>query len=323
MPSFLVDGHRVDSDADLHSELAQAHARRIRPRCLCSNEHPAMVVARLGPTYILKRMPGTGAMHASSCVSHGVLLSKRVRTPSRRPAIQHDPQTGETAIRLDCALGLRRSSVEAAPHAVNAPSARAALSLRDLLFFLWDEAGLTRWHPGFAGKRSWAVVRSHLLGAAVGKTVNGRKLSAILCVPEVFSVQRQPQIEERRRQCWDTASGNRRHRLLIVGEMKRFIARETHSQLLLKHLPDQPLGIASERLQRMQADFKHELSLWVASGDVRMVVIASVELGARPSAVIVECALLPLDANWLPVARTNQQAYRRVQGPSHPMKLVG
>ena len=45
------------------------------------------------------------------------------------------------------------------------------LSLRGLLYFLWHEAELTRWHPGFTGKRTWSVVRSHLLSAARNMTV--------------------------------------------------------------------------------------------------------------------------------------------------------
>ena len=38
-------------------------------------------------------------------------------------------------------------------------SSGTKLSLRGLLHYLWDQGELTRWQPGFAGKRTWSTVR--------------------------------------------------------------------------------------------------------------------------------------------------------------------
>jgi len=64
------------------------------------------------------------------------------------------------------------------------------LTLRSLLHYLWDQAELTHWKPGFVGRRSWTTVRRHLLRAAEYKVVRGHPLLASLYIPETFSVER-------------------------------------------------------------------------------------------------------------------------------------
>jgi hypothetical protein len=79
------------------------------------------------------------------------------------------------------------------------------LSLRGLLHYLWDQAELTRWHPGFAGKRTWGTVRKHLLLAAEDKTARGGSLQSRLYIPELFSVDQRDAINARRTAQWAPA----------------------------------------------------------------------------------------------------------------------
>ena len=61
-----LSGH----DPQLAPALAAAHARRIRPLCLCRNPAAPMYVAQVAGQFIAKRMPGTGAQHDPGCESY-------------------------------------------------------------------------------------------------------------------------------------------------------------------------------------------------------------------------------------------------------------
>ena len=98
------------------------------------------------------------------------------------------------------------------------------LSLRGLLHYLWDQAELTRWHPGFAGKRSWGAVRKHLLLAAENKIARGDSLRSRLFIPEVFSVEHRDAINARRMAQWSQAvavPGKPQQLMLLIAEIGR------------------------------------------------------------------------------------------------------
>ena len=66
--------------------------------------------------------------------------------------------------------------------------------MRGVLHYLWDEAGLNRWTPAMAGKRSWFVVRKYLLQAAENKAAKGSPLGDSLFIPETFQVEHRDEI---------------------------------------------------------------------------------------------------------------------------------
>ena len=71
MSAYLIGSQRLTPrDACFADALAAAHAERHRPLCLCLTEGVAMYVARVGAGFIVKRMPGTGSLHAPDCISY-------------------------------------------------------------------------------------------------------------------------------------------------------------------------------------------------------------------------------------------------------------
>ncbi|MFX8156693.1 DUF1173 family protein, partial [Acinetobacter baumannii] len=68
------------------------------------------------------------------------------------------------------------------------------LTMRGLMHFLMDEAGLTRWTPAMAGRRNWYVVRRELLKAASSKMTKGQPLPTLLHIPESFALDRADEI---------------------------------------------------------------------------------------------------------------------------------
>ena len=202
---YSVDGQKFESDElGLQPVLERAYRNHVRPMCLCSMAPIPVYITCLGGTFVLKRMPCTGGRHAVDCL-HYEPPEESAGTAHIRSAISEDPDTGLTELNVDFSLSRGTSrpvshGIASAVPSVSTP--RPRLSLRGLLQFLWDEAELTRWKPGFAGKRTWAVVRHHLLRAAANKFLKGQPLSKVMFVPESFVIVRPaPSLRRDRRRC--------------------------------------------------------------------------------------------------------------------------
>ena len=123
-------------------------------------------------------------------------------------AITEDPATGKTALKLGFSMtkiGSRFSMPTLGSPGDSVHSDGTKLSLRGLLHYLWDQADLNRWRPGFEGKRNWATVRQRLLNAAENKTARNASLLPRLFIPELFSVDQRDAINTRRIAQWAPA----------------------------------------------------------------------------------------------------------------------
>ena len=238
--------------------LATAHSSRHRPLCLCRPEGLQMYVARIGSGFILKRMPDTGAAHAPDCLSYEPPAGLSGLGELKGSAIVEDPTLGTTALKLGFALtrGNGRSSMPA-NGAVTTVSRATARSSRCAACCTTSgtRPRLTRWQPGFAGRRSWAVIRKHLLQAAEGKVARGRSLQDQLYIPEPFSVERRDDIHARRIAHWSQAAkpGQRgRLLLLLIGEVKEITPARFGYKAVIKHLPDQAFLLDETLYRRWQ-----------------------------------------------------------------------
>ena len=318
-PAYLVNGRRLTTDApEFADAIAAAHAHQLRPRCLCANEDEIngieMYIARLASThkttsegYIVKRMPNTGSHHAPDCPSYEPPADASGLGQVLGSAISEDPATGETTLRLDFPMskiagrstpptrGAKRDSVT---------STGTKLSLRGLLHYLWSQAELTRWQPGFAGKRTWATVRKHLLQAADNKVARGDSLRLRLYVPEVFSVDQREVINARRTAHWSpaiAAPGQPQHLMLLIAEVKEILPARYGFKAVIKHLPDQAFALDEQLYRRLGRRFESELGLWGAAKDIHMVIIATFSVAASGIPTIVEMSLMLVTKQWLPI----------------------
>ena len=269
-----------------------------------------MYVARLvGPNagFIVKRMPNTGSPHAPDCPSYEPPPEFSGLGQVLGSAITEDPATGETILKLDFSMSkiVGRSTVPVAGSASGSVTTNGTrLSLRALLHYLWDQAELTRWQPGFAGKRSWATVRKHLLLAAENKTARGGALHARLYIPEVFSVDQRDAINGRRMAQWAQAivtPGKAQPLLLLFAEVKEIVPARYGFKAVIKHLPDQAFALDEQLYRRLGRRFEPELSLWGAADNVHMMMIATFGVSAAGVPTIEELSLMPVTSQWLPV----------------------
>lgn len=314
---YEVDGRRYEATSPGFADaIVEAHASHYRPRCLCVADGVEMYVARLiGPEagYIVKRMPDTGHRHATSCPSWAPSAEESGLAPLLGTAITEDPQTGLTTLKLDFPLVKLPARSLLPPMGNTKDTVRSdgpRLSLRGLLHYLWDQAELTRWHPGFAGKRHWAVVRRHLLQAAAGMRVGGSELLSRLYVPEPFSVEAREAIGARRLAQWQPAMavlGQPQPLMLLVGEVKEIVPARFGYKVVVRHMPDQAFGIDVMLYRRIARRFESELALWAAADDLRMVMIGTFGVAASGLASVGELSTMTVTKEWLPVDNPFEQ----------------
>jgi hypothetical protein len=287
--------------------IADAHASHQRPRCMCLVKGVEMYVARLGDGYIVKRMPDTGSHHAPDCPSYEPPAEFSGLGQVLGSAITEDPATGETTLKLDFPLSKTPGRSQTPPSGGDSDSVATdgiKLSLRGLLHYLWDQAELTRWQPGFAGKRSWATVRKHLLQAAEHKIARGDALRSRLYIPEIFSVEQRGAINARRMTQWAHAvmrPGKPQAFMLLIAEVKEIVPARYGFKAVVKHVPDQAFVLDAPLYGRLGRRFESALALWGATEDIHMVMIATFSVAAVGIPTIMELSLMPVTRQWLPV----------------------
>lgn len=315
MAVYLIHGRRLASeDAGFDEAVAAAHASRHRPLCLCRAAGLPMYVARLGGGFILKRMPDTGEQHAPDCTSYELPPELSGIGALKGRAIVEDPAAGTTSLKLGFAL--TKSSSRSNAIAIegeggdSVASGGSKLTMRGLLHYLWDESGLTRWLPSFAGRRSWAVVRKQLILAVEGKVARGRSLQDRLYVPEPFCVDQRDDISARRVARWSRAAGQEQTRhplLLLVGEVKEILPARFCYKAVIKHVPDQAFMLDQTLYRRTARRFETELAQWASNEDIHMIMMATFVVRPGPVPVIEELTLMPVTPQWIPVRDAHEQ----------------
>lgn len=310
--AYLLNGQQLTTDSQGFAKaIAAAHSEHGRPRCLCARNgnHPGieMYVARFGGGFIIKRMPNTGSLHAPDCPSYEPPANFSGLGQVLGTAIHEDPVTGETTLKLGFSMS-RFAGRSALPITGGARDSVATcgtkLSLRGLLHYLWDQADLTRWCPGFGGKRTWITVRKHLLLAAENKIARGDSLRSRLYIPELFSVQRRDAIRARRIAQWShsiTAPGKPQPLMLLIAEVKEIVPARYGFKAVMKHMPDQAFALDEQLYRRLSRRFESALALWGTADDIHMVMIATFSVAAAGNPTIQELSLMPVTQCWLPI----------------------
>ncbi|MBL0726114.1 DUF1173 family protein [Piscinibacter sp. HJYY11] len=297
---LLVDGQHVSpSSSTFQDALRNSYLADARPRCLCTPAAPAMYVAHLGDTFVLKRMPGTGSQHASWCRS-----SREARNDAeseKAHGVSIDPATSRTQLHLAFALHApsNRSRSTRDHAAANTAEAghRARMSLHELLVFLWERAELTHWHPSFAGRRNWAVVRARLLGVARTLWLGDLPLSARLLVPETFKRNSWEQIRKRRDSWLQGLQASSGARHLLLAELKTATIEAHACWLTMRHMPEMRLR-ADPRSDGVWRGPTEEVEATAPRAHRVVLAIASDCRSAVPQ--IHRAAAICCDVNWLP-----------------------
>jgi hypothetical protein len=293
--------------AETQQLLAAAHRDRIRPLCRCRPAGVPMYVAKIdAEVYVIKRMPDSGLAHARTCPSYQPPEALSGLGQVLGAAITEEPDSGLTAIRL----GFRMSKSERAAPTRTGTGAMVdsvtgepnRLSMRAVLHYLWQEAGLATWSPAMAGKRNWRIVSWYLRSAARGTLTQGKPLLSLLYVPEPFTAEKKTEIAARRLSAWAPLHqpGAGQQFMMLIGELKAIEPARFGHKLVIKHLPDTPLMLDDALLARLNHRFRAELELWQTDHDGHLMVIATFSVGRGGMATAEEVCVVMTDRNWLP-----------------------
>ncbi|MFF0494582.1 DUF1173 family protein [Nocardia sp. NPDC004068] len=313
---YALGGHILDPhDARFHDALALAHRDRERPECLCAPSETGgvpMYIARIRDRFHVKRMPGTGPDHAPDCPSWCPPPEVSGLSAVLGTAVCDQPDLGTTRLGLGFALTRRGTRApDGASSSDTAPDTGSQLSLRGLLHYLWDEAGLTRWTPVLAGKRHWGVVRARLLDAAETKSAKGHPLTDLLYIPETFSSTRKSEIAARRATALARLTGRdgQRKLMLLIGEVKAIRpTRFGRSAVIIKHLPDFPLLLDRDLHAHLERTFATELQLRQALSDSHLILLATFTLSQVGLALADAAAMMTVTRDWIPFETVTEYA---------------
>ncbi|HHT8966421.1 TPA: DUF1173 domain-containing protein [Burkholderia cenocepacia] len=294
---------------DLQDYLRDAHGGKERPLCMCTSAGVPMYIARVGDHFAIKRMPNTGAVHAPECASYEPPAELSGLGELKGQAIKENVEEGVTELRLDFALSKSGTRTTPEPSGVQGDTVRtdgAKLTLRGMLHYLWDEAGLNRWHPAMDGKRSWYVVRKALLQAAFDKVSKRAPLQQNLYIPETFSLDRETEIAQRRiaHMAELVAPGKTKKMMIVIGEAKEITASRYGFKIVAKHLPKFPFMMNEDLHRRLQKRFANELALWDSMEDTQLVFIGTFWMGPTGVATLEALSVMVVSANWVPFEHT-------------------
>jgi hypothetical protein len=211
--------------------LAYAHAKEMDVTCLCRPSGVAMHVAH-AKTYFLRRNPGSGHLHATSCPAY----DKDEPTPAISAANVTEPKFSKPVERDSI-------GVQIIPAFSLGEHSKDGLPLDDLLRLLWREARLNVWAAN-KDKRDWATIQSCLEARASRISIRGAGLlSDHLLIPKPFVVERADELKHSRLEWLKLHVGT-----ILVGGIVREHAptHKNNLRILIKHLPEFPLITKSE-----------------------------------------------------------------------------
>lgn len=304
---LAVAGTEFDADDPrMQAVLASAYESPERPRCLCASGGVEMYVAR-HRQYVVKRMPGSGMRHHPGCPSYepdaqqsglGELVGEAV----------FEPSPGSFELRVN--FPWTRVTGRAVPRGesqepVEVVVARRRMSLRALMHFLFERAGINRWSPAMEGKRNQGVLHKYLMEAADSVTVRGLTLAERLYVPEPFSEAGREDAARRRRQKLAVLHPREGQSPLAIalGEFKACDATPQGCRIWIKHAPDAPLLATVRTWERIERTFRSLLEARHADTGHRVrVVIAALIRARREHTYEIDAASLMLTSEqWIPL----------------------
>ena len=308
MSQYFINNSIVEkTDAALHSILEDAYNQKIRPNCLCKTPGLPMYICRTHENqFLIKRMPNSGHLHHPDCESYEIPSELSGRGEVENKAISEDHESGLTSLKLDFSLS-KQSSNKAPPSGegsstTDVKAEPTKLTIRSLLHFLYEDAGLNKWHPKMEGKRSWYVIRKYLTQAAQNAVVRKNVLAENILIPESFLLDHKDEIVARRRQLLSKfkKQGKKQPMGILIGELKDIEEARFGYKMIIKHMPDTPVYMDEKVHKRIQKTFATELAFFQENEKIHLLVISTFLLSASGHPQVDTISFMLVDTNWLP-----------------------
>lgn len=297
----------IDKNAeDLQYHLRRSYEAKCRPLCMCKASGIEMYIAKIGNSFVVKRMPNTGQKHHPDCDSFELPPELTGRAKLQDSAIAVDPSTGLTNLKFEFSLsklgGSRAAPTKSAEKKTEVKADPSKLTLLSLLHCLYEDAGFNRWSPNMLAKRRWGTIQRFLTKAAQSKLVRANPLSDILHIPESFSMERKDVLAAQRRKFLSKfrSKGRTSPLGICIGEVKELVEARFNHKLVLKHMADMPLYFDDELKVKIQKTFSREFAMHRENEHMHLLAICTFRVSASGNPTIDTISFMMVDANWLP-----------------------
>jgi hypothetical protein len=298
-----------------HVDLAKMYKTKTRPKCPCRTPGVEMYIAKIAEDrYVVKRMPNTGSLHSPDCESYEPPPELSGLGDMLGTAIKENIEDGFTELKFGFSMSKvpGRAGIQKGNEVADSVKTEGnKLSMRSALHFLWEEAGFHKWAPAMTGKRTWFVIRKHLLQAAENKMVKGHPFLERLYIPEQFSVDHKDAITQRRiahMSSMNSLQNGPRNLMILIGEVKEIAPARYGHKIIVKHAADFPFMLNDDLHRRLLKRFAIEHELWEALDHIHLVVIATFSISAAGIASVEEIALMTVTENWIPFETIQDKA---------------
>lgn len=322
-------GKAVDATAIRHApqefqdELRLARKKFGNALCCCQDRPLPLVIRERSEKLFLAAWPEQGALHALGCPFFSE--PKLEETAQVAGAVQHEGDV--TKVHLHHPIRQPNRAIAAAQPkergvAVSKPAKFSRLHLWGLLHYLWDEAGLNRWYPGW--HRDWGFVRHSIRRVAQSTIVDGAPLIHSLYVPPVWVPAKKQEVLEQwnkfvapllrhHRRANEVASG------FVIGSIRLLTPLGDGSYKLALHHHGVPFMV-DEWMSKSLSQFSRRG--WSAlkqldspvDGDPRPYVIAALRVEATSTGKmhVVEAVLMRVTPRYIPVNSSFEDKVARV-----------
>jgi hypothetical protein len=284
--------------------FSRARAEIGHGQCLCRTPPLRLVIrcTRAGRWH-LAGWPGDGESHSQTCPFYKTPPELTGRGGYTTGAITVT-ETG-TAIRVDQPLRLRLAPGEGATEAAQTEARRSTgtVSLLGLLHWLWEEARLHQWAPGW--HRSWGTCRTRLSEVVSACRVNGEDLDDVLHIaPAPGRVPPREQAAFTAFTGWLGADGTTARRGLLLGTVKTLAPTAYGERINLGGLA-RPLFASTALMRRLRRSYRPVFS-GAASPAARRLVLALIERSTSGYLTVVDAAAMLTTATFVPADSSHE-----------------
>ncbi len=320
MPDIRVNHSTLNAGVDEAVLQQHLHSHYLSkagdpPLCLCQVVPIRMYIARFGDRYVLKRWPNSGASHAVDCPRFEAPEEASGMAKLTGKAIKTDTLTGAAHLSLGFSLERVPRASKPVPDGLEDPKAMSELSddpvpdvssklsLRGLLHFLWQEAGLNRWNPDQVEKRTWYTIYPQLVAAAGNMIVRDAPLAQRVLLPEPFDKEaKDRQARERTALISSVASDREKRRLLIfMVEIKSFDESAYGWKFIAKHMPERAFFMHKALYQATLRRFKFEIGAFAEKPEhTHLMALGTISVSSAGNMNVEDLVLMIVEDHWLP-----------------------
>lgn len=323
--TVLVAGQEFDAWAVRHAPEQHQDALRLAKSrfgsaiCRCSKEPMPLVIRERQGNLFLAAWPDQASQHAFDCPFYGgarTVLGNAIETDGATTRVNLHRVLLQANRRLGQAIPEPKPLKAGTP-----PNKLDKFHLWGLLHYLWSEAGLNRWSPGW--HRDWGFVRHALRRVAQSTYVGDDQLIQSLYVPPVWSEKHRAEI----RQHWDqfVAPLHKHNRTsdqvasgLVIGQVRDLQPSEFGFSLKLHHhaavfyMNQAMADVMAKYSRRGWTALKHLDP--VVGEDLKGHVVAAlrVEASRTGGMVIVEGVLMRVSPRYIPINSSYEDKLARL-----------